>query len=137
METDGEKLNISELLTENWDSPVIITSLVQLLDTFFSGRKKTAGISLGGSDSESERSNPAKPDAKGKFASEKGNTDTEKRVRERAGAGTSARRLRLQIRLQTGNRTATTAAAADRTKNCSVVRARTLYKKHGEFAEDD
>ena len=37
-ETDGEKLNISELLTENWDSPVIITSLVQLLDTFFAGR---------------------------------------------------------------------------------------------------
>lgn len=41
-ETDGEKLNPSELLTENWDSPVIITSLVQLLDTFFAG--KTSNI---------------------------------------------------------------------------------------------
>lgn len=32
-----EKLNLDELHIENWESPVIITTLVQLLNTFFSG----------------------------------------------------------------------------------------------------
>ncbi len=33
-----EDLNRRDLLTENWSSPVIITTLVQLLDTLFSGK---------------------------------------------------------------------------------------------------
>lgn len=34
----GEKLDERELLTENWSAPVIITSMVQLLNTLFSGK---------------------------------------------------------------------------------------------------
>ncbi len=37
-EYDDGELNTSELLMENWDSPIIITTLVQLLDTMFSGK---------------------------------------------------------------------------------------------------
>lgn len=37
-----DELNIKELLLENWKSPIIITTLVQLLETFFSG--KTSSI---------------------------------------------------------------------------------------------
>ncbi len=36
-ESDDE-LRRSQLLTENWSSPIIITTMVQLLDTLFSGR---------------------------------------------------------------------------------------------------
>lgn len=37
-ETDGIELNQNELLVETWDAPIIITSMVQLLNTFFDGR---------------------------------------------------------------------------------------------------
>lgn len=37
-ETDGMELNQNELLVETWDAPIIITSMVQLLNTFFDGR---------------------------------------------------------------------------------------------------
>lgn len=40
--TQQDKLDQGELLTENWNAPVIITTLVQLLNTLFSG--KTASI---------------------------------------------------------------------------------------------
>lgn len=33
-----DELSLSELYTENWDAPIIITTLVQLLDTMFSGK---------------------------------------------------------------------------------------------------
>ncbi|MGN1350788.1 MAG: CRISPR-associated helicase Cas3' [Anaerovoracaceae bacterium] len=36
--TDDEKLNKRELMTENWNAPVIITTMVQLLNTMFSGK---------------------------------------------------------------------------------------------------
>ncbi len=39
---DGERLDELELLTETWEAPIIITTLVQLLNTLFSG--KTAAI---------------------------------------------------------------------------------------------
>lgn len=39
---DEEELDEYELLTETWDSPIIITTLVQLLNTLFSG--KTSSI---------------------------------------------------------------------------------------------
>lgn len=35
---DGEALDRQELLAENWNAPVIITTLVQLLNTLFSGK---------------------------------------------------------------------------------------------------
>ncbi len=35
---DGERLDELELLTETWDAPIIITTLVQLLNTLFSGK---------------------------------------------------------------------------------------------------
>jgi len=35
---DGEGLDELELLTETWDAPIIITTLVQLLNTLFSGK---------------------------------------------------------------------------------------------------
>lgn len=35
---DSEELSARELLTESWDSPVIITTMVQLLNTMFEGR---------------------------------------------------------------------------------------------------
>lgn len=41
-EEDGQQLDERELLTETWESPIIITTLVQLLNTLFSG--KTAAI---------------------------------------------------------------------------------------------
>lgn len=34
----GDELNRNELLVETWDAPIIITSLVQLLNTFFEGK---------------------------------------------------------------------------------------------------
>ncbi len=34
----AEELDIRELLAENWEAPIIITTLVQFLDTLFSGR---------------------------------------------------------------------------------------------------
>ncbi len=37
-EQTDEALDVRELLTESWDAPIIITTLVQLLDTFFSGK---------------------------------------------------------------------------------------------------
>ncbi len=37
-EQKGEELAQSELLQENWEAPVIITTLVQLLETMFSGK---------------------------------------------------------------------------------------------------
>ncbi len=37
-ESDGEDMERYNLLTETWDSPILITTLVQLLNTFFSGR---------------------------------------------------------------------------------------------------
>ena len=36
--TDGETLSQNELLAENWNAPIIITTLVQLLNTMFSGK---------------------------------------------------------------------------------------------------
>ena len=36
--SDRDELNMDELLQETWDSPVIITTLVRLLDIFFSGK---------------------------------------------------------------------------------------------------
>lgn len=41
-EGQSEQLNNWELLTETWDSPIVITTLVQLLNTIFSG--KTSAI---------------------------------------------------------------------------------------------
>lgn len=35
---DGQKLDERELLTETWESPIILTTLVQLLNTLFSGK---------------------------------------------------------------------------------------------------
>lgn len=35
--TDRDELNVNELFVENWNAPVIITTLVQLLNTLFSG----------------------------------------------------------------------------------------------------
>ncbi len=35
---DGERLDKLELLTETWEAPIIITTLVQLLNTLFSGK---------------------------------------------------------------------------------------------------
>lgn len=35
---DGERLDELELLTETWEAPIIITTLVQLLNTLFSGK---------------------------------------------------------------------------------------------------
>ena len=35
---DSDELDSKELLTENWTSPIIITTLVQLLNTLFNGR---------------------------------------------------------------------------------------------------
>ena len=35
---DGEKLDLNELLMENWRAPVVITTLVQLLNTLFAGQ---------------------------------------------------------------------------------------------------
>ena len=40
--SDAETLDRTELLTENWNAPVIVTTLVQLLNTLFSG--KTSSI---------------------------------------------------------------------------------------------
>ncbi len=37
-EENGRQLDEKELLVENWDSPIIITTLVQLLNTMFSGK---------------------------------------------------------------------------------------------------
>ena len=37
-DSDGESLDRKELLEESWDAPVIITSMAQLLLTFFSGK---------------------------------------------------------------------------------------------------
>lgn len=37
-EFDRDRLNASELLIETWNSPIIITTLVQLLNTMFSGK---------------------------------------------------------------------------------------------------
>lgn len=37
-ESRGEQLDRWELLTETWDAPIIITTLVQLLNTIFSGK---------------------------------------------------------------------------------------------------
>lgn len=37
-EEDGQKLDKWELLAETWESPIIITTLVQLLNTLFSGK---------------------------------------------------------------------------------------------------
>lgn len=37
-QSEGDDLNLNELLVETWDAPIIITSLVQLLNTFFEGR---------------------------------------------------------------------------------------------------
>lgn len=37
-EEGGDELRLSELYTENWDAPIIITTLVQLLNTMFSGK---------------------------------------------------------------------------------------------------
>lgn len=37
-ENDSDELKRTQLLTENWNSPVIITTLVQLLDTLFAGK---------------------------------------------------------------------------------------------------
>ncbi|MCD7945929.1 MAG: CRISPR-associated helicase Cas3' [Clostridiales bacterium] len=36
--SDSDELDERELLTENWDAPIIITTLVQLLNTLFSGK---------------------------------------------------------------------------------------------------
>ena len=35
---NGEDLSMADLLTETWDAPIIITTLVQLLNTMFDGR---------------------------------------------------------------------------------------------------
>lgn len=35
---EGEKITYADLLTENWDSPIIITTMVQFLNTLFEGR---------------------------------------------------------------------------------------------------
>ena len=35
---DPQELDTMELLTENWDAPIILTTLVQLLNTLFSGK---------------------------------------------------------------------------------------------------
>lgn len=35
---NSDQMSQNELLMDNWDSPIIITTLVQLLNTFFSGR---------------------------------------------------------------------------------------------------
>lgn len=37
-ETDGEEISRTELLQENWEAQIIITTLVQLLNTLFSGK---------------------------------------------------------------------------------------------------
>lgn len=37
-EEDGQRLDERELLTETWEAPIIITTLVQLLNTLFSGK---------------------------------------------------------------------------------------------------
>lgn len=37
-ENTGDQLDPKELLEENWGAPVVITSMVQLLNTMFSGR---------------------------------------------------------------------------------------------------
>ncbi len=37
-DADFDQLDERELLTENWDAPIIITTLVQLLNTLFSGK---------------------------------------------------------------------------------------------------
>lgn len=37
-EEDGQQLDEQELLAETWESPIIITTLVQLLNTLFSGK---------------------------------------------------------------------------------------------------
>ena len=37
-ESEQDTISVNELLTESWDSPVIITTLVQLLNTMFSGK---------------------------------------------------------------------------------------------------
>ena len=39
-EDNGNELNLNELLVETWDAPVIITTLVQLLNTMFSGETR-------------------------------------------------------------------------------------------------
>lgn len=40
--SDGDKIEKKELLTQSWDAPIIITTLVQLLNTLYSG--KTSSI---------------------------------------------------------------------------------------------
>lgn len=37
-ETAGDELNRQELLADNWRAPIVISTLVQLLNTFFSGK---------------------------------------------------------------------------------------------------
>lgn len=40
-EKDDDELDWLELMTETWEAPVIITTLVQLLNTFFAGKKSS------------------------------------------------------------------------------------------------